>query len=301
MKILILITLFFISTFSKADIALYTADNNEPHDVSEMYQILENFHHNYREKNILFYVHGRKRNVEFEFERIDKVEKFYNVKVVMLHWDSYKTLLTRPTENAKKASIFLLKAFEEIKRFEENYKDELENKSINLLCHSMGNLILKNTIELMEEKQIVQPKLFDNYISIGADVPLNDHSKWLSNMKLSRQPYIMMNNRDIVLLFSYLLDLKDRRPLTYKLGLGFDNFPSKKQDVKSTVVPFVKYIDLSDVLISDHGYFVSKDKVMQNIFNKLINGKDFVSPNKNEDNFRVKTDKEKENIFYIKR
>ncbi len=169
MKILILITLLFISTISKADIALYTADNNEPHDVSEMYQILENFHHNYREKNILFYVHGRKRNVEFEFERIDKVEKFYNVKVVMLHWDSYKTLLTRPTENAKKASSFLLKAFEEIKRFEENYKDELQDKSINLLCHSMGNLILKNTIELMEESHIEQPKLFDNYISIGAD------------------------------------------------------------------------------------------------------------------------------------
>ena len=301
MKILILITLLLISTISKADIALYTADNNEPHDVSEMYQILENFHHNYREKNILFYVHGRKRNVEFEFERIDKVEKFYNVKVVMLHWDSYKTLLTRPTENAKKASYFLLKAFEEIKRFEEDYKEDLAEKSINLLCHSMGNLILKNTIELMEENHIEQPKLFDNYISIGADVPLNDHSKWLSNMHLSKQPYIMMNNRDIVLLFSYLLDLKDRRPLTYKLGLGFDNFPSKKQDVKSTVVPFVKYIDLSDVLVSDHGYFVSKDKVMQNIFNKLINGKDFVSPNKKEDIFRVKTDKEKENIFYIKR
>lgn len=301
MKILTLITILFFSTIIKAEIALYTADNNDPHDVSEMYQILENLHQNARDKNILFYVHGRKRNVEFEFERIDKIEKFYNVKVVMLHWDSYKTLLTRPVENAKKASVVLLKLFEDVKRFEENYKEELSDKSINLLCHSMGNLILRNTIELMEEKHVEQTKIFDNFISIGADVPLNDHQQWLKNMNLARQPYIMMNNRDIVLLFSYLLDLKDRRPLTYKLGLGFDNFPSKKQNVKSMVVPTVKYIDLSDVLISDHGYFVSKDKIMQNIFNKLINGKDFVSPNKKDDNFKVKTDKEKENIFYIKR
>lgn len=301
MKTLILFILLILSTIANADIALYTLDSDQPRDVEDMYQILEGFHRDSPEKNILFYVHGRKKHLEDELAKLPKIESKYNVKVVMLHWDSYKTLITRPTDNAKKASFVLLKAFNEIKRFEEDYKDELENKSINLLCHSMGNLILKHAVESMLEDKYQQTKLFDNFVSIGADVPMNDHYKWLQKFDLARQSYIMMNNRDIVLLLSYLLDLKDRRPMTYKLGLGFDNFPSKKQDIKSMVVPHVKYVDLSDVLISDHGYYVSKDKIMLNIFNKLLNGKDFVSPNKKDDNFRVKTDKEKDNIFYIKR
>jgi hypothetical protein len=53
------------------------------------------------------------------------------------------------------------------------------------------------------------------------------------------------------------------------------------------------------VLVTDHAYNVSKDKIMVNIFNKLLNGQDFISPNKSENNFKVKTDKQKDNLFYV--
>jgi esterase/lipase superfamily enzyme len=199
-KLYTLFVLLFLSTNALADIALYTRDSQSPHAVNEMYELLKNIVERYPDKNLVYYVHGRNKKVEDEWKKIPKMEDVYNVKVIMLHWDAYDTLITRPVKNAELTSHELQKTFEDIKKFRLDYQSFFESHSLNLLCHSMGNLVLRYAVEnyLMEDND--QPHLFENFVSVGADVPMNDHYIWMSHLNFVDQKYVMMNNRDIVLL-----------------------------------------------------------------------------------------------------
>lgn len=307
MKKLITFILFILfSTNLWAEIALYTTDNKEPHPMSDMYSILNKFSEDYPDRNILFYVHGRKKTMIEEWNKMPVLEDRYHIKVVMLHWDSYDTLITRPIENAMNTADELYEAFENVNRFRNDHQEFLQNRNINLLCHSMGNLVLKTTVErfLAGHENFNNKPLFTNYVSVGADVPLKEHREWLQEFHLASQNYIMMNNRDIVLLLSYLLDLKEHNPLSYKLGLGFDNYPAIKDQVKKKLDPTTKYVDLSDVLVSEHGYYMGKNAIMKTIFNRLLNGENFVTNSfteNSQEDFRVKTDKTEKNVYYIKK
>lgn len=292
---------FLICSPGWATIELYTvADGNRPRPVTDMYSILEEFRDNYNDKNILFYVHGRKRLVQDEIERIRNIESFYGLKVVMLHWDSYQTLITRPVENAKIASDSLYESFETIRRFKDDNPDYFTNHVLNLLCHSMGNLVLKYTVEKYYRNANREDKIFTNFVSTGADVPLKDHNEWLTQFKLAEQNFIMMNCQDLVLLMSYSIDLRIHNPFTYRLGLGFDNIVGLKDHIMKKLVPSAKYIDLSRVLAVDHGYFLSKQKIMKYIFGSLLNGQDFTL---DKDSFPKKMNlsqhKSKKNVYYV--
>ncbi len=301
----LLLLQFLITTQIWGSVELYTIESNNPRPISDLYSILEYYNSKYADQNILFYVHGRKRELIDELVKIPKLEKNYGVKVIMFHWDSYDTLITRPVKNAEIASESLMESFEIIKKFREDHP--LLNKKINLLCHSMGNLILKFLVEKnymnkeYSEREIEDLKLFDTFVSVGADVPMNSHMDWLSSFHLAGANYIMMNNRDTVLLLSYILDLTHKRPMTYRLGLGFDNFPSRKQDVKKRTVKHFNYIDLSEILVGDHGYYLGKNPIMRVIFNKLFNGADLVNHSlKSETDYYLKQDKVEKNIYYVK-
>ncbi|MDD4973394.1 MAG: alpha/beta hydrolase [Bacteriovorax sp.] len=301
MKKLIFIVLVLFIQLASAEIALYTADSKSPHSVSEMAGILEKFASENPEKNILFYVHGRNHHMEKEWDKLSVLENSYNVKVVMLHWDAWSSFLSRAVANAEVTAEPLSEAFREIRDFKESHREFFINHKISLLCHSMGNLVLKNFTEkyLDRDQYNIDSPLFENYLGVSADVPLIDHRYWLSRFNLARNKHIIMNNRDIVLLLSYSLDLKDRNPFQYRLGLGFDNYPGKKDQIKGKLVNDVTYIDLSGVLESQHGYFLPKTPVMQNIFFKLSNGERFElnATEKNSLKVNVKVDN---NIYYVK-
>lgn len=293
--------IFLICSPAWATIELYTvADGNRPRPVTDMYSILEEFRDNYSDKNILFYVHGRKRLVQKEIERIRNIESFYGLKVVMLHWDSYQTLVTRPVENAKIASDSLHESFEAIRRFRDDNPDYFTNHALNLLCHSMGNLVLKYTVEKYYLNANTEDKIFTNFVSSGADVPLKDHGEWLSQFKLAEQNFIMLNSQDLVLLMSYSLDVRIHNPFTYRLGLGFDNIVGLKDHIMKKLVPTTKYIDLSRMLATDHGYFLSKNKIMKYIFDTLLNGQDFTLEKSSfPKKMNLSQHKSKKNIYYV--
>lgn len=300
MKNLIFLFILLYSQISFAEIALYTAESNEPRLVSEMGEILEKFTEEDPEKNILFYVHGRGQHLKKDLDRLPILESTYNVKVVMFHWDSWTSLLSRPTANAEIASGPLGEAFKGIRDFKESRSYFFMNHSISLLCHSMGNLVLKNFTEnyLNDEKYNLDVPLFENYIGTGADIPLKEHQDWLSKFNLAKNKNIVMNNRDLVLLFSYFLDLKEKNPFFYRLGLGFDNYPGKKDQIKDKLVKDVTYIDLSGVLNSDHGYFLPKTNLLKHIFSTLSNGKRFEISPLDKSSFKVKV-KVENNIVYV--
>lgn len=294
-KLTLLISLLFAQV-TCAQTGLYTTDSNDRHAISEMKDILERITDEHPEKNIVFYVHGRTRNVEKELARIETLEKSYDVKVVLFSWNAWSSLLSRPTKNAQTASTSLNEAFKGIRDFKESNPEYFEHRKINLLCHSMGNLVLQNAT--MKYSNDDREPIFENYVSVGADVPLIGHKEWLSKFNLARNKNIFMNNRDIVLLLSYGLDLKARNPASYRLGLGFDNYPGKRDQIKEKLVKDATYIDLSGMLNTDHGYFLPKSSLLFGIFAKLTNGHKFDTSFVDKSLSKVKVKKEN-NIFYI--
>lgn len=300
MKNLIFLIFLLFTQISLAEIALYTADSTAPRPINEMGEILEKFTQDDPEKNILFYVHGRGQHLKKDFDRLPIIESIYNVKVVMLHWDAWTSRFTRPVANAAIAAESLAEAFKEIRDFKESRSYFFMNHSISLLCHSMGNLVLKNFTEkyLDEDQYNLETPLFENYIGTGADVPLIDHQGWLQKFDLAQNKNIIMNNRDLTLLSSYFLDLKERKPFYYRLGLGFDNYLGKRDRTKNKLVKDVTYIDLSGVLNSEHGYFLPKTELLKNIFSKLSNGKKFEMSPLEKSFLKIKI-KVENNILYI--
>lgn len=300
-KVGFFIFLIFVSQLAFAEIALYTTESQNPHELGSMNDILERFTRESPEKNILFYVHGRNYNVEKEWDKIKLMEDAYHVKVVMLHWDAWSSLLSRAVKNAETSAGPLAFLFGRIKDFKESHKEFFINHKISLLCHSMGNLVLKNFTEkfLESENYNSHEPLFENYIGVGADVPLTNHRLWLSRFNLAKNKMILMNNRDIVLLLSYTLDLKDKNPFQYRLGLGLDNYPGKKDQIKEKLVGDVSYIDLSGALKAEHSYFLPKTPLMQVIFSRLTNGYKFELNSEEKNHLNVKL-KIENNIFYVK-
>jgi esterase/lipase superfamily enzyme len=250
----------------------------------------------------VFYVHGRKHKLQVELDRLSSLEKNYGVKVVMLHWDSWSTHFSRPVENAEIASGALSEAFRGVRDFKEAHQEFFESHKISLICHSMGNLILKYFVEKYLDEYFANSDspLFENFVGTAADVPLVGHRDWLSKFNLAHNKYITMNNRDNVLLASHLLDVKNRELGFYKLGLGFDNSTGRKDHIIEKLVQDVSYIDLSDILKGQHGYFLDSSPILVNIFSKLSNGEKFGITLVEQALLKVKINVEN-NISYIKK
>jgi hypothetical protein len=306
MKNLIFMSVLLFSTLTYAQIELYNSESSRPHAIDEMSDILESFVEKYPEKNIVFYVHGRKKDVNVELKRMSNLEATYNVKVVMLHWDSWSTLTTRPVKNAEIASESLSDAFLEIQRFKEDHQAFFKNHSINLICHSMGNLVLQFFTQKYLDRNFGNQDfpLFENFIGSSPDVHLRDHNEWLGRFHLAKQKNITMNNLDQVLLLSYGLDLKDKRPLDYRLGLGLSHFPGNKElaeTIKKNLVKDVIYLDFSGVLGAEHGYFLSNSPLMLNIYYKLLNAQSFELNTSEQDLLNVRIVREKNLIHLMKK
>lgn len=273
----LILTLFSQVLF--AEVNLYIKDSPTPYQIHEMEDILDKFQQIAPEKNILFYVHGRAINLEKNILRINQLEANYNVKVVMLKWDAWTGPLSRPTENARIASSYLFKSLLEIKKYKQTHPDYFENNKITFFCHSMGNLVLKNMIENYLDKypELNASPIFDNFISVGADVPLVGHQNWLSQIKFAKSKYVTSNNRDGTLTKSYLLDLKKFNPLSYKLGLGLESIHGAIKKVKSNLDPKTFYLNFSKILKDEHAYYLSSDESISDVFSRLFNGEKFLN------------------------
>lgn len=270
--------MFFVlinfSAFAKVE--LYLSNEFKGYEPNEALQLLEKMDEEAPDKNFLFYIHGRNRDVRDEWESLKVLEKNYNVRILMMDWPSWSSLFSRPVKNAEVASQDLLSIFNSFKEFKSRIKPE---KKISLLTHSMGNVVISHYLlkyyvsgHLTEDGQ----PLFENYISNAADVALKGHAQWLEKIDFAKRRYVLMNNRDIVLLLSYILDIKERMPFFYKLGLGFQNLPLSGRKIESMLDKNTTYIDFSYSLKSEHRYFENKGKTITDVLYQLINGRTFI-------------------------
>lgn len=278
MKNLILLLSFIFIQFNGAQAAssLYTKEEFLPLEINQMGQVLKRFHESDPQKNILLYVHGRKKNIEKEWKNLATLEKTFNVKIVMFHWPAWSSVITRPVGAAEDASIEFGDALKEISDYKRHNSDEFITKKISLLTHSMGNTVLRhytlnyyNSDNLQDDDQ---SPLFDNFIASAPDVPMLDHKKWLSMVTFAKSRFVMMNNGDAVLRPSYLLDIVKGDILSYKLGLGFETFSVRSFFIEKIIDNGSTYIDLSKVLKTQHRHFQAEGPWVDKIFVPLFNG-----------------------------
>jgi hypothetical protein len=296
LSILLLNNLAFAASDIDKEVALYIKDKMLPIKVEKMDQILERFHQESPTKNIVFFLHGRARHVEEEWKTLPTLENNYNARVVMFRWPAWSSLITRPVDRALESADEFAEALQGIKRYKEANPEIFHNKKITLLVHSMGHIVMREFIENFHESDLNGEngeKLLDNYVSAGADIGMNDHAAWMSRIDFVKKKFITMNNKDFMLILSYILDLKDRNPYLFKLGLGFNTTIMKKEKIKKILDPDATYIDLSQSLGGDHRYFESKKSFMINLFRPLLNGGDFIPQNIKA---KVKLDK---GIYYV--
>jgi hypothetical protein len=275
---------------------LYTKERYELMPTDQLPAIFDRLQKDSPDKNIVLYIHGRGHDTKDEWQSLSRIENDYGSRIIMFHWPSWKNLVTRPVDKAKKAAVELDEVLKQIKDYKDANPEAFANKKISLLVHSMGHVVLREFVEKFYDYDLNDNygrPLFDSFVSAGADVGFTDHRAWLSKIDFAAKKFVAMNNRDLVLLLSYMLDLKVKKPLGYKLGLGVDRFPIKQEVLAKYLDPQTTYIDLSRSLNTDHRYFESKKPLMLKIFRSIINGEDFVP-----ESLGTKYKKE-QNIYYI--
>ena len=279
------------------EIGVYTKDEFVLRQPAQTAEILDQFHKEDPDKNIIIYVHGRGRAIDEKWATIKELEETYNARMVMFHWQSWTSMTVRPTDKAAASADELGEVFKQIKDYKDANPAIFEHKRISLLTHSMGNVVLRDFVEKEHKSDLNDSAgrpLFNSWVSVGADEGLTDHKQWVSAIDFAEKKFVTMNDNDLVLRLSYMLDIKALAPQFYKLGLGFRNLHLTKKTIAQYTSADTTYIDLSKSLGRDHRYFESETALMFKVFNPILNGEDF-----KPQHLGVKYKKFNGNMFYI--
>ena len=188
-------------------------------------------------KHILIFVHGYNNDMGDVITTADKLETLYNVNVIPFSWPangggpasgaaSYKSDKrdARVSTGAFDRFLEKLQAYHEIfttaqrnklwkvvkskhpdnheeARMEYTRLQAIECKiTINLLCHSMGNYLLKYAAK--PSGSLMRKLVFDNVCMVAADANNKDHKNWVEGIQSRSGIYIVINEDDSALKWS---------------------------------------------------------------------------------------------------
>lgn len=253
-------------------------------------------------KAILFFVHGYNNDVDDVLKAASELEELYNLIVIPFTWPangggaisgtaSYLSdkADARASSGAFNRFVAKIKFFHallsnanlnEIKtKVEKKYEgkdnpmaaaslySELVDKAckikINLLCHSMGNYLLKHS--LMTSDNATSELVFDNINLVAADTNNKNHANWLDTIDVRNRIHVVINENDSALKASRIKPGKEQ-----KARLG--------HYLKSLNSEHAVYIDVTeaDEVNSEHSYYkgsaVAKNASLRALFNDLFNG-----------------------------
>lgn len=253
-------------------------------------------------KSILFFVHGYNNDVGDVLKAAHELEELYNVIVVPFTWPangggaisgtaSYLSDKSDARASSGAINRFVQKisfnhallteaALAEIAhKVQIKYHDntnpmaaatlysELVDKScvvkINLLCHSMGNYLLKHS--LMTSDNSTSDLVFDNICLVAADTNNKSHASWVECLDVRKRIYIVINEDDSALKASRIKPGKEQLA---RLGHYL-----KKLNSENAV-----YVDVTEAkgVGSEHSYFkgatVTKNPALKAVFNNMFNG-----------------------------
>ena len=255
-----------------------------------------------REENrsILFFVHGYNNDVQDVLNAAIELESLYDVIVVPFTWPangggtiSGTASYLSDKADARVSAGALNRAIGKIQQFHLMLSKTVQKKyqkvaherhpnnpteaatlytrliekdcssKMSLLCHSMGNYVLKHTLATSENA--TSKLVFDNICLVAADAYNHKHSDWIGKLDVRKRIYVVINEDDYALKVSRIKPGQEQRA---RLGHYTKNLAS----------PNAHYIDVTDVehVGSDHGYFkgnaVRKNRDLWNIFQEMFRG-----------------------------
>jgi len=252
------------------------------------------------QKSILFFVHGYNNDVEDVVNAALEIEKIHDVIVVPFTWPangggpisgtaSYLSdkADARASSGALNRAVGKIQQFHRLltaarkaeletrakKKFPDNssaaysYYAQLMEKdcsvTLNLLCHSMGNYVFKNTLKTSDN--VTSKLVFDNICLVAADTNSSKHAEWVGQLDVRSRVNIVINEKDSALRASRLKPGDEQKA---RLGHYTKNLNSSN----------AHYIDVTgvDKVGSEHTYFkgdAMKNDALKEMFTGMFNGR----------------------------
>jgi len=255
------------------------------------------------DKAVLFYVHGYNNDVGDILKTATALEEVYNVIVIPFTWPangggslsgaaSYLSdkADARASSGAFNRFVGKIQYYHEFlceanllsirEKVEIKYKDKANPEAaaalytrlvndeckikINLLCHSMGNYLLKHS--LMTSENASSDLVFDNMNLVAADTNNKNHADWLDKIDVRNRIHVVINEDDTALKASRVKPGREQRA---RLGHYLKSLNSEN----------AVYIDVteSEGVGCEHSYFkgepVDKNSDLKALFTDLFNGK----------------------------
>ena len=254
-----------------------------------------------KSKNVLVFVHGYNNDMNDIVKTAEKLERAYNVLVLIFSWPangggffSGTAQYSGDKRDARVSTGALNRFFEKLHsyhamlttaqveslwekargKYEDNHEEarseysKLQQKlckiNISLLCHSMGNYVLKYAT-IPSDTSLDIP-IFDNVCLVAADVNNKKHAEWVQKIEARSGVYVVINKNDSALKWSRVKPGKAQ-----KARLG--------HYLKSLNAANVAYIDVSSAknVDDDHSYFKDKpiavNSKLKGLFSDLFEGR----------------------------
>lgn len=187
--------------------------------------------------HILIFVHGYNNDIGDVLKTAEKLESLYKVVVVPFSWpangggplsgtaaylsdkrdarvstgafdrflekiDEYHSIFTflQKRDLWDKAKAKHPTNPQEARAEYSRMQDRVCKVSINLLCHSMGNYLLKYATK--PSASMMRKLIFDNVCLVAADANNQDHRSWVEAIQTRSGTYIVINEKDSALKWS---------------------------------------------------------------------------------------------------
>lgn len=111
-------------------------------------------------------------------------------------WKNFHTSIV----NVNNAVTSFGKMINEVKTYRALYDNNIK---YTMLLHSLGNELIKNSPGFQHSSIV-----FENIVMNAPAVKQRKHSKWVENIALQKNIYIISNRRDIILTGAYFLTFK---------------------------------------------------------------------------------------------
>jgi esterase/lipase superfamily enzyme len=233
-------------------------------------------------KNVLLYVHGYNNDVEDVIDTCAEMESLYDIIVVPFCWPangggaiSGTTAYLSDKQDARASADALNRVIGIVRRyfglFTQHSRDTLLDEArqefpnnrtaalqrfaelldedctikVSMLCHSMGNYLLKHA--LRPGGTASRELTFDNICLVAADANNLDHEDWVDKMDVRNRLYITINEND------YALGASRAKP-------GNEQLARLGHYLRGLYATTAYYIDVtkSDAVRRSHGYYIGK-------------------------------------------
>lgn len=201
--LIILLSIISLSAQAKLEFdpqyPLYTADGTK-YGYDQIHRVLDQAFAS--RKPVVIHIHGRGDEPLKSIEgkpfiggaTVPKIEKDFNVRVLLFNWDAQGLLLdrTKPLSNIPAAVESFKKVLAAIKTY------DLTHKKLILHAHSMGSIVLQTYI-LQNGWPAAGKPIFSNVLFTEPDADNLDHPVWMDQISSQENVFITINNDDVVL------------------------------------------------------------------------------------------------------